>query len=84
MPTFAKLSQAEVDELRRHRPQTQDLGEYLAYVDTLKAGDWGSVTLEEGDTQRTVERRLTTAAKQKGMTLKYKRAPEGQLLFEAA
>ena len=83
MPTFAKLSQDEVDQLRRRRPQTQDLGEYLAYLDTLKAGEWGSITLEEGDTQRVVKRRLTTAAKEKGMTLKYKRAPEGQIIFEA-
>ena len=66
MPTFTKLSQEEVEQLRRRRPQTQDLGEYLAYLDTLKPGEWGAVTLEEGETQRVVKRRLTIAAKQKG------------------
>jgi|DewCreStandDraft_1066081.scaffolds.fasta_scaffold00011_188 hypothetical protein len=82
MPIFEKLSEEEVQKLRRRRSPTLDLSEYLAFLDTLGPGDWGAVTLKEGETQRAVKRRLTMAAKQKGWQLRYRRSPDGRIVFE--
>lgn len=84
MPRFEKLSENEVEKLKRRRTPALDLSEYLAYLDTLKPGDWGAVTLDEGESQRAVKRRLTAASKLKGKEIKYKykKGPEGQIIFE--
>lgn len=82
MPKFAKVPLAEVERLKRRQPTTRDLSPYVAFLETLKSGDWGAVTLEEGESQRAIKRRLTTTAKQKGIGIKYKKSKDGQILFE--
>jgi hypothetical protein len=82
MPKFTKLSHDEVERLKKRRNVTQNLNEYLSFLDTVKPGDWGSLTLESGESQRAIKRRLTMAGKQKGMNLKYRRGEEGHIVFE--
>ncbi len=82
VPTFEKLSEAEVQKLGKRRAPALDLSEYVTFLDTLKVGDWGRISLAEGESQRTVKRRLTMASKQRGVTVKYRRSPEGQVLFQ--
>lgn len=83
MAKFEKLSQAEIEKMRRRKTPTQGLLDpYLKFLDGLNTGDWGSVEIEEGETQRAVKRRLTTASKQKGVEIKYKKSEEGKVLFE--
>lgn len=82
MPRFEKLSQAEIEKLRRRPQATIDLTPYYGHLESLRAGDWGRVILDHGDSQRAVKRRLTTAAKQKGIGIKYKRSKQGEILFE--
>jgi hypothetical protein len=84
MPKLDRLSKAEVEALRRRRNRTQDLSQYLDFLSGLKSGDWGRITLEEGESQRAIKRRLTTASKQRGLNLKYKpgKGEQGQILFE--
>jgi hypothetical protein len=83
MPVFETLSEAEVEQYRRRRAPTFDLREYLAYLDTLQPGQLGAVRLQPGETQRAVKRRLTLAAKQRGMEIRYRRnAEDGRIVFE--
>lgn len=82
VPKFEKLSPAEVEQMKRRRTPTLDLSEYQAYLETLRPGDWGAVSLEEGESQRAVKRRLTTASKQMGREIKYKKSREGRIIFE--
>jgi hypothetical protein len=82
MPKFEKLTASEVERLKKRRNATQDLSAYLSYLDTLKSGDWGALTLEQGETQRAIKRRLTMASKQKGIILRYKKGDEGRIIFE--
>lgn len=82
MPTFEKLSPEEVERLKRRQPATRDLGPYYAFLESVKPGDWGRVTLEGNETQRVVKRRLTIAAKQKGMSIRYRKSKDGGILFE--
>jgi hypothetical protein len=78
---FEKLTKTEVEKFTK-RTVRIDLTEYLAYLDTLKTGDWGAVTLEAEDNQRSIKRRLTMAAKEKGLKLKYKPTTDGRIVFQ--
>lgn len=84
MPKLEKLSKAEVGRLKSRRPRSQDLNEYFPYLRGLKSGDWGRVSLESGESQRTVKRRLTTASKLEGMQIKYRygKVEQGQIIFQ--
>lgn len=82
MPRFQKLSAAEVESLRRRRVSKQDLSDYLTFLDTFQSGEWGSVSLQEGESQRAIKRRLTVAAKQQGKQIRYKKGEEGRIVFE--
>lgn len=82
VPKFEKLSAADVEKLGKRRMPTLDLSEYLAFLDRVQPGDWGRLTLLDGESQRTIKRRLTSASKQKGLTVKYRKSPEGQILFQ--
>ena len=67
--------------LRRDGPG-QTLAEYLAYLEALKPGDWGSIEIEQGESQRAVKRRTSTAAKQ-GKQIRWRRSlSDQQLVFE--
>ena len=78
---FEKLSEAEVQRLKKRKPATPDLSAYLSFLDTLKSGDWGAVNLEPGESPRAIKRRLTMAAKVKGMNIRYKRGEEGRIVL---
>ncbi len=83
MPTFGKLTSEEVAGLAGRRGQQKmDLPEYEDFLEQLDVGEWGRITLEADEKQRTIKRRLSAAGKQIGKTLKYRRAPEGQLVVE--
>lgn len=82
MARFRKLSGAEIEELRKRRAPTLNLDEYLDYLGTLTPGDWGAVTLEQGESQRAIKRRLTMAGKQKGISIRYRKGEEGKIVFE--
>ena len=63
-----------------------DLAPYLEIIDAIReqAGVGGLMTLEEGETQRTVKRRMSVAAQRRGLDLIWRKAPEGQLRFVLA
>lgn len=84
MPKMERLSSEEVERLKRRRSRTPDLSEYSKFLDGLKPGDWGRVTLAEGESQRAIKRRLTTASRDKNMALKYRpnKGEQGQIVFE--
>lgn len=83
MPTFRRLSRDEIDALTARRPRVEALAEYLAYLATLKPGDWGSIEIEPGDSQRAVKRRTSTAAKSQGKRVRWRRSlSEKHLVFE--
>jgi len=82
MARFEKLSEAAIEEYRKRRAPTFNLQEYVAYLSTLKPGDWGAVILEEGESQRAIKRRLTIASRQQGMEIRYKRGETGKIIFE--
>lgn len=86
MPKFAKLAKEDVESLRGRRGEFRaiDLSAYFSFLDSLKAGEWGAIELEQGESSRAIKRRLTIAAKQKQRKIKYRRAPEpGKIVIEA-
>lgn len=82
MAKVIKLSDAEVAELKRRRSAI-DLREYLAMIAGFAVGDWGRLDLEPKDNRRAVKRRLTLAAKERGLRLSYRltKAEDRQLVF---
>lgn len=83
MPQFRTLSPAEVQQLTTRRLNLADLAPYMDYLETLQVGDYGEVTIGEGEKKQTVKRRTTLAAKQLGMAIKWKRSQDqNTLLFE--
>ena len=83
MPNFRKLSDSEVRDLTRRHNNIDELGEYLTYLQALKAGDWGSIELSEGEQQRTVKRRTSIAATAQGKKIRWRpgRAAGNSLVF---
>jgi hypothetical protein len=84
MPTFAKLTPEEVAALTRRSARTQPddrLAEYLEFLNDLKVGDWGRLTLEENESQRAVKYRLTTAGRLKGVRIRYQPSGEANQLY---
>ena len=83
MPAFKKLSDLEVQELNRRRNNLEELQEYLAYLNSLRPGDWGAIDLSKGDSQRTVKRRTSIAATSQGKKIRWRRSPEeSRLVFQ--
>jgi hypothetical protein len=81
MPILSKLTKEEIDTLTRRRTPNIDLSEYLRFLDNMNVGDWGSVTLNEGESRRVVKRRLTTAVRSRGWDIRYKPAGENRFYF---
>jgi hypothetical protein len=55
----------------------------MDYLETLQVGDYGEVTVEDGESKQTIKRRTTVAAKQLEMAIKWQRSQdENTLLFE--
>lgn len=84
MPDFRKLSAEEVSSLTRRRTNIADLREYLDYLKSLKDGDWGSIELGPDEVQRTVKRRMSTAASSVGKKIRWRtgRADRGAIIFQ--
>ena len=83
MPNFRTLSKTEIAALTARRPRAEALAEYLAYLEALKPGDWGSIEIEQGESQRAVKRRTSTAAKTQGKQIRWRRSlSDQQLVFE--
>lgn len=83
MPVFKKLSETEIQELNRRRNNLEELNEYLAYLNTLRPGDWGAIDLSKDDSQRTVKRRTSIAATSQGKKIRWRRSPENsRLVFQ--
>lgn len=83
MPRFKTLSKAEIQELTVRRPRMEELVEYLTYLSTLKRGDWGLIDLAPEENQRTIKRRTSTAARNQGKEIRWRRSPEPRrLVFE--
>jgi hypothetical protein len=72
LPTFKKLSSAEIADLTRRRTNVEDLEEYLTYLKALKPGDWGSIELGHDDVQRVVKRRTSIAASSQGKAIRWR------------
>ena len=82
MPTLAKVLTA--DDLRAGARQTHiDLSEYYELIDAVcrQAGHGGIITLGDGESQRTEKRRLSIAAKERGLKLTWRKSAPGELRF---
>jgi hypothetical protein len=83
MPKFRTLTSQEVAKLKARRVNLADLEPYMNYLTLLQVGDYGEVTVEDGESRQTVKHRTTVAAKQLGMAIKWCRSQdENKLLFE--
>ena len=83
MPRFRTLSSSEVEKLKKRKaPRPDLLADYHTYLEGRKTGDWGAISLEQGESQRAVKRRLTTASKQRGVQIKYRTGDTGEIMFE--
>ena len=83
MPVFKKLTDREIQELNRRRNNLEDLREYVSYLGSLRAGDWGAIDLGDDDSQRTVKRRTSIAATSQGKKIRWRRSPqEKRLVFQ--
>ena len=81
MPSVRRLSSDEVQRLRS-RGTRVDLTPYEADLRDLQPGDWGAIDLTDTDKVPTVKRRYTTAAKNQGKSLVYKRRRRDTIPFE--
>ena len=85
MPELMQVVSQE--DLRRRSSSTSlDLGPYRDIIEQVRSQDGvgGVLTLDEGETQRTEKRRLSVAAKERGLELVWRTAPAGQLRFVLA
>jgi len=85
VPTFQTLSAEELTAKTVKSPIAIDLTEYLDFLQDLGPGDGGEVTLSQGESRRAVKRRLTTAGKRQGKTVRWKSSQNshnGVLRFE--
>ncbi|MHB0870265.1 MAG: hypothetical protein ACYC66_02955 [Chloroflexota bacterium] len=82
MPKLNKvLTEADLSAARA--PAIMDLTPYLTIIDEIsaKGGVGGEIVLAPNESQRTEKRRLSLAAKQKGLKLTWRKSPPGELRF---
>jgi len=83
VPRFRTLTPSEIERFKKRKaPRPDLLADYNSYLDGRKTGDWGAMRLAEGETQRAAKRRLTTAAKQRGRKIKYRKGDTDEIPFE--
>ena len=77
---------SEADLRRRGAVAQTDLTPYMDILDTLReqGGVGGVLRLTEGESQRTVKRRMSIAAKERGYELTWRKPQDGQLKFVLA
>ena len=85
MPELTAVLREE-DLTRRGAGGALDLTPYVAMIDVVRSqeGVGATVSLADGESQRTEKRRLSVAAKEQGYMLVWRKAPEGQLRFVLA
>ncbi len=76
----------EEDLSRRSPTGGLDLSAYMDIIDNIReqGGVGGSLSLSEDENQRTEKRRMSVAAKERGLTLVWRKAPDRQLRFDLA
>jgi hypothetical protein len=84
MPTFRPLSAEDVAQLGARTRGRVDLTEYTEFLESMKPGDWGELSLSDSENRRAVKRRLTTSAKRMNKQLRYRRAEGQTLRFEVS
>lgn len=85
MPELTKvLTEADVSAGRAR--SVMDLAPYLDIIDkiTQQQGVGGELTLSDNESQRTEKRRLSLAAKQRGLRLTWRKSQKGELRFVLA
>ena len=85
MPQLVKVITEE--ELARRQPAGGiDLSTYMDIIDSIReqGGVGGALSLAEDENQRAEKRRMSVAAKERGVTLVWRKAPERQLRFVLA
>lgn len=82
MPTFYKLSEEEIAALQRHGKKPIDLIPYMDFIRGFKTGEWGALTLAEGENPRAEKRRVTMAAKRENKQIRWRKAENGTMRFE--
>ena len=83
MPTFKALSREELTQMKPTRePKPEILAPYREFLSKKEVGEGGEVEPTGEETVRAVKRRLTVAAQQLGKTIKYRKSPEGKIIFE--
>ena len=85
MPNLDRVIKEE--DLRSSRSSAgMDLAPYMEILDRIaqEGGVGGEVSLSGEESQRTEKRRLSVAAKQRGMKLTWRKSPQGRLRFVLA
>ena len=85
MPEIVHVLREE-DLTRRGTAVGPDLTPYLDILDTIRdqGGVGAQLRLDEGESQRTVKRRMSIAAKERGLQLVWRKPQDGQLKFVLA
>ncbi|MPZ22870.1 MAG: hypothetical protein GEU28_04885 [Dehalococcoidia bacterium] len=82
MPKFSKLTDQEIERVKAHGAISAEDDRYLAFLRKCKPGDWGALMLEEGESQRSVKRRMTKAGRVTGLVVNWaKPSNNGRLIF---
>lgn len=84
MPTPVKKLSAEDLEKRRGNstPSIDVLQPYLEMLNDIAIGEGLEVDLDEGEEQRTVKRRFTSAGKIQGKRINWRSSPKGKLVLQ--
>jgi hypothetical protein len=82
MAKLVKVSHAEIERIEERSGPAADLGGYAAFLRALEPGDWGVVTLEEGENADEVKRQLTATAAREGKTIEYHPSEDNAVVFE--
>jgi hypothetical protein len=82
MPDFRVIPSEEAAQMQTRRGRSVDLSQYLSHLRVVDTGQMGEATLSANEKKATVKRRLTTAAKQLGKGLKYRRSGETRVVYE--
>ncbi len=82
MPSLDKVIM-ETDLTSSRSPGGMDLAPYLDILDKIRedSGVGGEVSLASDESQRTEKRRLSVAAKQRGLKLTWRKSQQGRLRF---
>lgn len=81
MPKFETLAEEDVKRFTS-TSRSANLAPYITYLADLKDGDYGRVSLEEGDNKPTIKNRLNRATERLGIQIEYLRATKDTVVFK--